>query len=86
MVCAAGEIFFTSTMLRLKAKAKRPICLGNAAPSGTIENVGASAPDCASFGSPTARSPPKASVGSAHARAISTFGLNRFGASARTEA
>ena len=36
----AGEIFLTSTTLRLKAKAKRPLYLGNAATSGTIENVG----------------------------------------------
>ena len=41
---AAGEIFLTSTTLRLKAKAKRPLYLGKAATSGTIENVRASAP------------------------------------------
>ena len=39
----AGEIFLTSTTLQLKAKAKRPLYLGNAATSGTIENVGARA-------------------------------------------
>ena len=38
----AGEIFLTSTTLRLKANAKRPPRLGNAATSGTIENVRAS--------------------------------------------
>ena len=40
----AGEIFLTSTTLQLKAKAKRPLYLGSAATSGTIENVGASSP------------------------------------------
>ena len=40
----AGEIFLTSTTLQLKAKAKCPLYLGKAATSGTIENVGASAP------------------------------------------
>ena len=40
----AGEIFLTSTTLQLKAKAKRPLYLGKAATSGTIENVRASAP------------------------------------------
>ena len=40
----AGEILLTSTTLQLKAKAKRPLYLGNAATSGTIENVRASAP------------------------------------------
>ena len=40
----AGEIFLTSTTLQLKAKAKRPLYLRNAATSGTIENVRASAP------------------------------------------
>ena len=39
-----GEILLTSTTLRLKAKAKRPLYLGNAATSGTIENVRARAP------------------------------------------
>ena len=39
---AAGEIFLTATTLQLKAKAKRPLYLGNAATSGIIENVRAS--------------------------------------------
>ena len=41
---AAGEINFTSGMLQLKAKAKRPLYLREAATSGTIENVGCEQP------------------------------------------
>ena len=41
---AAGEIYFTSGMLQLKAKAKRPLYIREAAPSGTIENVGCDLP------------------------------------------
>ena len=41
---AASEIYFTSSMLQLKAKAKRPLYLREAATSGTIENVGCELP------------------------------------------
>ena len=57
---AASEIYFTSSMLQLKAKAKHPLYLREAATSGTIENVGCELPPRRSenklkqkFGSPT---------------------------------
>ena len=44
MVRRGWRDFLNLNNATAEAKAKRPLCLGEAATSGTIENVGASAP------------------------------------------